>query len=203
MIYAIITTSLIKDNYDIRKKEYIDAININLQFLNEIPNIKIVIVENNNNTNSFLDDFNQTVIYTDNNWTALSYNKGPIELTDIHQVINILNINDDDFIIKITGRYPIQNNSKFINTIKNNDLNNIDCIIRYGSLFDIKVNYRINDCITGLIGMKCKYIKQIQLPREDECVEWKWAEIANTIPDNRIIMLDNLGIFINPVEDIR
>jgi hypothetical protein len=46
MIYAILTTSLIRDNYDMRKKEYIDAIKINLEFLNEIPNIKIVMYQN-------------------------------------------------------------------------------------------------------------------------------------------------------------
>jgi len=205
MIYVIITTSLIRDNYDARKKEYIDAIKINLEFLKEIPDIKIVIVENNNNTNSFLDDFNCDVIYTDNNWTATSYNKGPIELTDIHHVINSLDIKDDDFIIKITGRYPIQNNSKFINTIKTCDLNNIDCVIRYGSFYEKKGNKRCNDCITGLIGMKCKYVKQIDknLNGFHDYIEYKWAEIANIIPDDRIIILDKLGIYIRQVEDIR
>lgn len=205
MIYAILTTSLIRDNYDIRKKEYIDAIKINLEFLNEIPNIKIIIVENNNNTNSFLDDFNCEVIYTDNNWTATSYNKGPIELTDIHHVINIFDIKDDDFIIKITGRYPIQNNSKFINTIKNNDLNNIDCVIRYGSFHEKKGTNKTNDCITGLIGMKCKYIKQIDknLNGFDDYIECKWAQVANKLDEDRIIILDELGIFIRQVDDIR
>lgn len=194
MIYAIITTSLIEDYYDVRKKQYIYGIKINIENLNKIPNIKIIIVENNGNIHSFLDDFKQEVIYTDNNFIE-SNNKGYKELMDILEVINIKNIKDDDFIIKVTGRYIIDYESNFINCVK--DLNdNIDCIIKYGS-HDDRINVsRVNDCITGLIGMRAKFIKQINRNLDGDCIEWKWAKVANTIPDDKIIILNELGIHV-------
>lgn len=194
MIYAIITTSLVENFFDIRKHQYINAININMQILNNIPNIKIIIVENNGLNNSFLDNFNCSVLYTNNNNLNVD-NKGHKELMDVLEVINKFNINDDDFVIKITGRYIIDNNSQFINELK--ILNDkTDCIIRYGNHDTSSVINRIDDCITGLIGMKAKYIKKIDKTIDGDCIEWKWAKIANTIPDDRIIMLNELGVYI-------
>jgi hypothetical protein len=107
-------------------------------------------------------------------------------------------INNDDFIVKITGRYIIQDNSIFIKNIK--ELKpNIDCIIRYGAYMDKNGSMsKINDCVTGLIGMKCKYIKQIEYPSETSCVEWDWAKVTNLMKDENIIILSNLGIEICP-----
>lgn len=194
MIYAILTTSLSQSYYDIRKIQYTNGININTNMLNSIPDIKIVIVENNGLINSFLDDFNYEVIYTDNNDLDTT-NKGHKELMDILDVIKKLDIKDDDFVIKLTARYIIDNNCNFINSVKNMD-NNIDCIIKYGSHDDRIIINRVEDCITGLIGMKAKYIKEIDTKIDSECIEWKWARVANTIPDDRIIMLNELGIYI-------
>lgn len=194
MIYAILTTSLSQSFYDIRKIQYTNGINVNTKMLNNIPNIKIVIVENNGLINSFLDDFNYEVIYTDNNDLDTT-NKGHKELMDILDVIKKLDIKDDDFVIKLTARYIIDNNCNFINSVINMD-NNIDCIIKYGSHDDRVIINRVEDCITGLIGMKAKYIKQIDTTNDSECIEWKWARVANTIPDDRIIMLKELGIYI-------
>lgn len=194
MIYAILTTSLIEDYYDVRKKQYQYGIKINIENLNKIPNIKIIIVENNGNIHSFLDDFNHEVIYTDNNFIETS-NKGHKELMDILEVINFKNIKDDDFVIKVTGRYIIDWQSNFIDSVKELS-DNTDCIIKYGSHDDrIKVS-RVDDCITGLIGMRAKFIKQINRDLDDQCIEWKWARVANTIPDDRIIILNELGIHV-------
>jgi len=194
MIYAILTTSLIEDYYDVRKKQYQYGIKINIENLNKIPNIKIIIVENNGNIHSFLDDFNCEVIYTDNNFIETS-NKGHKELMDILEVINSKNIKDDDFVIKVTGRYIIDWESNFIDSVKVLS-DNTDCIIKYGSHDDrIKVS-RVEDCITGLIGMRAKFIKQINRDLDDQCIEWKWARVANTIPDDRIIILNELGIHV-------
>jgi len=194
MIYAILTTSLIEDYYDVRKKQYQYGIKINIENLNKIPNIKIIIVENNGNIHSFLDDFNCEVIYTDNNFIETS-NKGHKELMDILEVINSKNIKDDDFVIKVTGRYIIDWESNFIDSVKVLS-DNTDCIIKYGS-HDDRINVsRVDDCITGLIGMRAKFIKQINRDLDDQCIEWKWARVANTIPDDRIIILNELGIHV-------
>jgi hypothetical protein len=196
MIYAILTTSLIQSHYDIRKQQYITGITNNIRQLQKIKDIgKIIIVENNGNIKSFLDDFNVDVLYTDNN-SINSTNKGLRELMDILDVIKKFDMNDDDFVIKVTGRYIIDHQCNLIDTINNYDINGIDCIIKYGSHNDDRVVNRSNDCITGLIGMKVGYIKQINTNVTDECIEWEWANVANKIPDDRIIMLDEIGIHV-------
>ncbi len=60
------------------------------------------------------------------------------------------------------------------------------------------VNYKMDDCITGLIGMKCYYVKQIKKPQEYECVEWNWAKVTKLIDDKKICMVNKLDISICP-----
>ena len=52
----------------------------------------------------------------------------------------------------------------------------------------------MDDCITGLIGMYCLYVKQIEKPAENEAVEWKWAKATRLINDKHIYMANKLGI---------
>jgi hypothetical protein len=60
------------------------------------------------------------------------------------------------------------------------------------------VDYKMNDCITGLIGMRTHWIKQIKFPTDNECLEWKWAEVTNLIDDEYVYKVNNLGINICP-----
>ena len=101
---------------------------------------------------------------------------------------------DDDFLIKITGRYYIHNTT-FINIIKNFNTKSYDAVLRYGG-YNLPEIYmeKVYSCITGLIGMKVSYVKMIEIPDETTCVEFKWADIANTIPYENLCILDNLGI---------
>lgn len=119
------------------------------------------------------------------------------ELQDILDCIDKYNINDTDFIVKMTGRYILDDNSEFMNIIKNIYNTNYDCVIKYGPYFK-PVNYKMNDCIIGLIGMSCLYVKQIEIPNETECVEWKWAKVTNLMDDAKICLVNNLGINICP-----
>jgi hypothetical protein len=59
----------------------------------------------------------------------------------------------------------------------------------------------MNDCITGLIGMSSLYVKKIEKPNENECVEWKWAEVTKLIDDKKIYMVNKLGINICPASN--
>jgi hypothetical protein len=97
----------------------------------------------------------------------------------------------------MTGRYVLNNNSEFMNKVKEINNTSYDCIIRYGS-FITPVNYKMNDCITGLIGMRCKYVKQIELPKNMESVEWNWAKATNLIENSKICIVNKLGIKIAP-----
>jgi hypothetical protein len=190
MIYVLVTTSLIFKDFELRKNQYRAGINNVKKLFN---NCKIIIIENNGARKTFLDDFDVDVFYTNNN--SFNYEKGYTELKDINDCISNFLIDDDDFIVKITGRYLLDKNSNFVNNIKNID--KYECLIKYGSFIKPQ-NIQTNDCITGLIGMKCKYIKQIEYPNPNECVEWKWANITYKIQDEKICILDNLGIYICP-----
>ena len=197
MLYFIVTTCLFNE-CPIRKNQYINGINQLKQIIKNlnIENYKIIIVENNGNRYTFLNMLDCEVYYTKNNFLKTG-NKGIKELQDILDCIDKYNINDTDFIVKMTGRYILNDNSEFMNIIKNIHNINYDCVIKYGSFFK-PVNYKMNDCITGLIGMSCYYVKLIEKPNENECVEWKWGKVTNLIDDKKICLVNNLGINICP-----
>jgi hypothetical protein len=197
MIYFIITTSVFND-CSIRKTQYINGITKlkeNIKFFN-IENYKIIIIENNGQRETFLNAFDCEVYYTINNFLRTN-NKGYKELQDILDCITKYNINDSDFIVKMTGRYILQDNSEFMNIIKNIHNTNYECVIKYGSFYEPS-NYKMNDCVTGLIGMSCLYVKQIEKPKYNGCVEWKWAKVTNLIDNEKIYLVNNLGINICP-----
>jgi hypothetical protein len=197
MIYFIVTTSII-NNCSIRKNQYIEGINKLKKIIQDliIENYKIIIVENNEKRDTFLNMLHCEVYYTENNFIQTD-NKGLKELQDILDCIDKYNINNTDFIVKITGRYILDDNSEFMNIIKNIHNTNYDCVIKYGS-YTYPVNYKMDDCITGLIGMSCLYVKQIEKPNENECVEWKWSNVTNLIDNKKIYLINNLGINICP-----
>ena len=191
MIYFIVTTSLFNDS-SIRKSQYINGISKLIKILDN--QYEIIIVENNGKRSTFLDTFGCKVFYTNNNFLTTP-NRGRKELQDILDTIREFNIKDDDFIVKITGRYILHDNSEFINIVKKDIY---DCIIKYGPYFK-PVNYKVDDCITGLIGMRCSYIKEIELPGHTVAIEWNWAKATRLI--EKIYMIDKLGIDICPGGD--
>jgi len=165
----------------------------------QIEDYRIIIVENNGFRSTYLDELSReigaTVYYTFNNQLATN-NRGYKELQDVLDVISLLPISDDDFVVKMTGRYLLDDTCSFLEKCKNID-ENTDAIIHYGSFMNPS-HGNIDDCITGLIGMRCSYIKQIEKPQEDECVEWKWAKASQEIPECRVVKLKHLGIWICP-----
>jgi hypothetical protein len=100
----------------------------------------------------------------------------------------------------MTGRYILHDNSEFMNIIKNINNTKYDCVIKYGAYFN-PVNYKMDNCITGLIGMSCYYVKLIEKPNEDECVEWKWGKVTQLIDDKKIYLVNNLDINICPASN--
>jgi hypothetical protein len=199
MIYFIITTSLIENCFELRKREYIQGINSVLDATKDIPNTKIIIVENNGKRDTFLDNFRDSceILYTESN--NIENNKGHKEIVDVKICIYHYNIQPDDFVVKFTGRYFILTDGFFMNTIRNanDDFTNIDAIIKYGWWQDLKT-YKIKDCITGLIGMKCKHVLNIELNKLEECIEWKWAETSLSIPDDKTVVIpEKMGLIAN------
>ena len=161
MIYLIITACInnkfgIKQ-YNIRKNNYITSINKTLALLPS--EIKPIIVENSssNEEKTYLNDLDCEIIYTNNNNNKYKH-KGVNELLDIKHVINKLNIQDDDTIIKLTGRYHVNNDDFFKFVIGNT--NNYDAFIKFFNVCTLQyMNY---DCVLGMYAIKCKYLKQFE-----------------------------------------
>jgi hypothetical protein len=211
-VYIIITSSLINEaaefnrDYNRRKSEYIHGITTLLNRCKE-KSYKLVIVENNSllhkrkslirSHGTFLENFGIPVIYTQNNAYKIN-NYGTKELLDIKYVIQQLNIQDDDFIVKITGRYILDKECPFFDIVDNLESNPYSAIVRFGHYGNFEKEKGKDICVTGLIGLKCKYVKELYLPNDDKCIEKVWAERIASLPQEEICQLEKLGIFIRP-----
>lgn len=211
-IWVIITTSLINGkvegrDYITRKTEYMTAIP---KILQEFKGYNIVIVENQSILSkkvlnflphkTFLDEFNIPVLYTKTN-EIKTINYGKKELLDILACIKHFNIQDEDFIVKITGRYMLSTNpiSKFVQEVRLLSQTNYEAIVRYGSYLENPASIKFNgNCITGIIGLKSKYVKEIEFPDDDTFIEMKWAKKISTLDSATVCVLPVLGIWIRP-----
>lgn len=207
-IYFIVTTSLIEENFEARKQEYIIALNSLFKSLESQTKYKfqVIIVENNGERKTFLNELypQAKIFYTTNN--KLKTNKGIKELADIYSTINNFNIGDEDMIVKLTGRYIINSNSCFMNELFTN-AEIYDCIIKLGSIIDYRTQVKILDsfdCYTGLFAIKCKYLK-LGIPyyllnnKDYEWVEWIIVSIIHTnIPNKKIKFIDKLDLIVKP-----
>ena len=159
-IYLIITTCVnpkvgIKWS-DRRKQEYYLGIAnvLNLAPKNFIP----IIVENSCENSSYLDVFNCDIVYTKNNEFELSgdwiAHKGQNELRDIKYIIQKYNIEDDDIIIKMTGRYLLFKDDFFQLVQKSTDK---EAFLRYYNVCTYETgNIHM---VQGLFALKAKYFK--------------------------------------------
>ena len=202
MIYIIITTCInnkvgIKNNIH-RQKLYIESINHLLYLIKNDINIKPIIVENNGWRQTFLDDLNCDICYTNNNLIDYKH-KGENELLDIKEVINRYNIKDDDTVIKLTGRYKVLN-LNFINIVKNNI--SCDAFVKFFNV--CTKEFMLDDCVLGLFAIKCKYLKAFKY-NFLKSPEYEFADfIRKNIDKNKLIEVyqleccfsDNLGILV-------
>ena len=196
-IYCIVTTSLIQEKYTIREQQYRHAISRLLVKCKDI-NIKIILVENNNLTSSFLDEFGLDVFYTKNNIAYDTTNYGIKEAHDVLDCIKHYGIDDDDYVIKMTGRYFLSDHSPFFDEIFKLETTQYEAIIKYG-WWEPSPRTKHENCITGLICMKAKYIKNIDISNDTSiCLEWQWAKVTLNIPDDKVCILNTLGINISP-----
>lgn len=162
MIYLIITTSInnkygIQDDIE-RKNRYLYAIS---ETLKNVPyEIKPIIVENNGSRDTYLDNFyyhhrqHVKVFYTVNNNLNFK-SKGVNEFMDMKEVIERYGIEDDDIIIKLTGRYRMLSTSFFDTVIK--DEKKYDAFVKFYGTCDLKFDPYI--CILGCYAIRAKYLK--------------------------------------------
>ena len=140
-----------------------------------LQRVKPIIVENNGLRETYLDGLSCDVVYTNNNRFNFRH-KGVNELLDIKEVINKYNIQDDDVVIKLTGRYKVLDTT-FIELVKNNsDL--YDAFVKFFNVFTKE--YMFDDCVLGLFAIKCKYLKNF----EYKCIKSAECEFADHVRQN-------------------
>jgi hypothetical protein len=207
MIYLIITTSINNrfgtQDANERKDRYLYAIG---ETLKNLPHeIKPLIVENNGKRETYLDNFyhhhrqHVKVFYTENNKQQFK-SKGANELMDIKEVIERYGIEDDDIVIKLTGRYRALSPKFFKEVIQNE--NNFDAFVKFFGTCSLK--FEEYDCILGCYAMRAKYIK---LFSEYSIDNYKSAEIAFAryarFCGARLKEMDQLDIECSFAEDFR
>ncbi len=200
MITFIITTSFILDPslcenlnenliphlLNMRYVQYLQSIPRVIQFAKELG-ARVIVVENNGYRETFFDTLGCEVLYTNHN-IIQSRTKGIKELLDIWACIEHFKIPDEEFIVKVSGRYAIDFNGNFCKELRKYNPETTDCILRYGWFGDMSNEEPHDNCLTGLIGMKCKYVKQIQHNDANlECVETNWARVSLQMEPSRVI----------------
>ena len=202
MIYIIITTSLYNKHGVVdeghRKQRYLDSIQQLLHLVEGDPSIKPIVVENNGERNTYLNDLHCDVCYTNNNMISGGH-KGVNELLDIKEVIRKYNINDDDMIIKLTGRYKLLTTG-FIDAVKfKQDV--YDAFIKFFNV--CTKQYMFDDCVLGLFAIKCKYMKNFtyQCIKSPEC---EFADfVRQHIDETKILEIVRLNLECCFADDLR
>jgi hypothetical protein len=160
MIYLIITTCLNPkagiNDAEHRERTYIDSISHTLKVLPD--GIKPIIVENNGQRSTFLDDFGIDVLYTNNNQLTFPSKAGN-ELADIRAVIQRFGIRDEDMVIKITGRYKVMSPRFFKDVM--DDREGHDAFIKFFNVCT-KKHTPGTDCVLGLVAMTAKFYKMFE-----------------------------------------
>lgn len=200
MIYLLITTSINNKvgvmNEMHRKNRYADSIQQTLKLIEFDTSIKPIIVENNGLRHTYLNQFNCEIYYTNNNNMNFIH-KGVNELLDIKDIINHYKIQDDDVIIKLTGRYKVLDLS-FINLVKTNS-NIYDAFVKFFNVCELK--YMFDDCVLGLFAIKCKYLKSFVYPLETSPeVEFAFHVRNNA---NKLMEVNNLNLECCFADDFR
>ena len=207
MIYLIITTSInnrygVQDQVE-RQERYLYAINETLKLLPR--EIKPIIVENNGKRETYLDNFyhhhNQhvKVFYTENNKQQFK-SKGVNELLDIKEVIDRYGIEDDDIIIKLTGRYRPLSTKFFKEVIKNQ--NKYDAFVKFFNVDNVQ--FEEYNSVLGCYAMRANYLKMMN---HYTLEKFMYAEVAFAkyvrFCGGRLKEIETLDIECSFAEDLR
>lgn len=143
-IHILYVSAVIPDQYEWRKREYLESLNKLKSY-----NIEPWIIEATNVQSTYFDDLVEHVLYPNQNDLSLR-NQGVNEARSIIKVFDQLPFDDEDIVIKLTGRYLLYE-STFIDTILANPE------------FDAYIKWDANkwQIFTGCFAMKWKHFKKM------------------------------------------
>ena len=166
-IKIVCTAALIDYQYELRKQEYIRGIEAIKRF-GYMP----YVVESYKTRPTFLDLLSDKVWYAKNDDTGLR-NKGVKEAKALLNFFENNKFDDDDIIVKITGRYVFLDN-KFLKYIA--DHQEYDAFVKYVT------SEKVLDMHTACFAMRYKYFLEFlrhlnleKMEREMICIEWELA----------------------------
>lgn len=190
-VKILYTAALIDFNFDQRKKEYIKTLEILSSYGYTDPYIVEAI---KSGPPTFLDNYSCNIAYSNINDSRL-HNKGVNEARSLLEAFKILNFNDNDIVVKITGRYYFTSN-EFLMLVENNPT--VDAFVKTDSSAQV---------FTGCFALRYKYFKefleQLDLAKmEQEMINIE-QEIAHylkkilQIKNVKIMSIDNLNVVAN------
>jgi hypothetical protein len=145
--HLVLTAALTQSYSDFRKKQYISTCK-QLVTLGYTKDNFYIVEALNKKGPTFLDAYCNNVFYATTNNASLR-NKGINEALTLNEALYYFNFDDDDIIIKMTGRYfPLSD--YFFNLIKNN--------LDYDAFFFLTPS---GDFTTLAFAMRCKYLKEM------------------------------------------
>ena len=203
-IRLIFTTCITARHADVGEREqvYYKTIRESLKTLADLP-IELYIVENSSKRRTLLDDISGVhLLYTDTN--AIEYTgsntdaqtglKPMKEMMDILRVCDVFEFDEEDIVIKLTGRYGLQNPPTFLeNLIKTQE--KYDVFMKFFNI--CTMSHDVNDCVLGLFAIRYKYLAEFN-PRymlEQNSAERLFAAfVREFVPRERILDVSHLGL---------
>ena len=170
-----------------------------------MPEYKMFIVDND--TEEVCKDsikiFEECEIYYTNNKQRFK-NKQSIDLQlhDMLDCINMYDMKDEDFIVKIDYNCISHPSSSFIKKLNelSEDYNKFDCIICYG-IINNTITSKIGRCINKVYGIRCRYLKTLNDGNlnvySDYIIHRDWASVSFDIPDEKTVCMKTLGFYIH------
>ncbi len=186
-IRVVCTAALIDQKSEERKNEY----EYSFKKLREYGYAPYI-VESLRAAKTFLDEHSEHVCYTQTN-NALLRNKGVNEARSLQKGLAAFGFDDNDMIIKLTGRYFF-NSDAFIQLVQ--ERSDIDAFIKYDA---------IGQTITGCYAMRYKYFKEMLDSIDYHVMEKKMInierEVANYIKRKqsviKVLAVDQLDVTAN------
>lgn len=190
-IKILVTAALIDHFFDERKQEYLRSLNLLKKM-----NVEVVVVENCKKE-SFFDLF-FPVCYSQSNNLSFK-NKGINEALAMLAALDYFGFDDDDMIVKVTGRYAFENEN-LLNHIEH--CSSYDAYARLSNVHTSKL--REIDFFTGCFAIRCKYLKMflkeldlVYMEKEQIPIEWELGKFFRRHPEIKVHKLKKIYLYAN------
>lgn len=190
-VHVVCSAALIPHMYEQRKRQYIRSLK-RISQLGYQP----YVVESCVAGPTFFDEYSSRVFYSRSNDSSLK-NKGVNESVSMLKAFEAWNdIDDNDMILKLTGRYYLQSD-KILRFLENNP--QVDALAKFEKMERVSV-------LTGCFAMKFGLFKEMlrafdydKMERELICVEHEVGPYLNMLArqGKKVVRVENLGVEAN------